>query len=1117
MGERVVTPKQSDAARARPTSAPVGRATGMSDLGSVPVAGGCQFDFASIPLTAPQIQRKPADGSPGDSSEEEADRIADDMLSGRHLWLRPAGPAASPGSAAGWPVAEDRIQDAEAALSGGQPLPDGLRARFEPVLGMDLGRVRVHHGPPAAQAAAALRARGFAYGPHVVFGAGQYAPGTGEGLRLLAHELAHVVQQGMAGAPRVDRANAADPRLPATLPEALSHATASAAAIGAALTSLAGSPDKRSQNVPLLVAQKALTIRPLTPRHDSTVATPLAPNPPINFFPGSADYSGSVVLPPDTTHHISPSRTHISIRARDHANIDHLLPAGDIEGRVVGAVSEVAHTMAPQRVGPSTTFDLYRARFNSLYRQAPFTALPELFDPTLSSRGPKTERSRRVFEAIHRENAAFAAAYDGNVGGLKEQVDRYQGPEGLNLLDSPGLQRLREVFFGFTVPVPAASFAAFRAVVTAAARPLTAEDRDEVDRSLDWQLLVDRHLTSNARRDEIKNIIRTATAAPPPPPAPPAVGAPPPVGGAVTPQSFVDSVTLGGPAAPVPAIARTQPVTLTPRSGQPNPAVIISSQTTVTPAASVAGANVSPASVWPPAAVAGTPFVPNIAVTGPIALDAQLALVNGPQGLVPSVPIPRFRFTIDDRRQANLGANWQPAIEFNDGARQSPFIVGSTPRYVGGAQTIGVRATMPVPPGTNPGLTLSIEARIDRGGAIVALPLRAAYPPNAAESALVPLILPAPAVMPFGGDPVDVVTRLLDATGALVSLRSVAMTILPDAVYPQVDAETAWNDDEAQLHDPAGFIGHLAAGVGAAPGLANMIDRPGHPGPIVIHPMVQRHDSAAYVTLENAGTPDPSEAAYLVATPPYAAHPDAPHTMVLPTGAGGFRVEAGGHPAYPGRFILLSRTPDVTLGVPRRSDAEVEIVAIHEATHFMDPTTGATPFEQYLVEFRAYWMDGRFGPPNLAVPVSPDHFRAEFDPREEPPGPKSPRAKAIFRLMYDDPKLYPFCKPNYDANTNRFREKVDSYLVPDGINLILSPQLEALRVRFTAGVGPSFAIFRAGVRAFFGVGPPPPGGVLSGPEQDFVTQSRAWRDQVDALAGATGAQKALLKTDMKIP
>ncbi|MEL6884220.1 MAG: DUF4157 domain-containing protein [Pseudomonadota bacterium] len=79
--------------------------------------------------------------------------------------------------------------------SGGQGLPTSARRYFEPRFGADFSDVRVHTGPRAQAAAKALNARAFTTGRDVVFGPGEYAPGTRRGGELLAHELTHVIQQ----------------------------------------------------------------------------------------------------------------------------------------------------------------------------------------------------------------------------------------------------------------------------------------------------------------------------------------------------------------------------------------------------------------------------------------------------------------------------------------------------------------------------------------------------------------------------------------------------------------------------------------------------------------------------------------------------------------------------------------------------------------------------------------------------------------------------------------------------------------------------------------------------------------------------------------------------------
>lgn len=83
--------------------------------------------------------------------------------------------------------------------SPGQPLDAATRASMEPRFGHDLSQVRVHTDARAAKSADEVNALAYTVGSDVVFGARQYAPGTSEGRRLMAHELTHVVQQSQKG------------------------------------------------------------------------------------------------------------------------------------------------------------------------------------------------------------------------------------------------------------------------------------------------------------------------------------------------------------------------------------------------------------------------------------------------------------------------------------------------------------------------------------------------------------------------------------------------------------------------------------------------------------------------------------------------------------------------------------------------------------------------------------------------------------------------------------------------------------------------------------------------------------------------------------------------------
>jgi hypothetical protein len=77
----------------------------------------------------------------------------------------------------------------------GRPLSAATRAQLEPRFGHDFSQVKVHSDERAALSAAALQAQAYTVGSHIIFGAGRYQPHTSSGQRLIAHELAHVVQQ----------------------------------------------------------------------------------------------------------------------------------------------------------------------------------------------------------------------------------------------------------------------------------------------------------------------------------------------------------------------------------------------------------------------------------------------------------------------------------------------------------------------------------------------------------------------------------------------------------------------------------------------------------------------------------------------------------------------------------------------------------------------------------------------------------------------------------------------------------------------------------------------------------------------------------------------------------
>lgn len=86
----------------------------------------------------------------------------------------------------------ERIQQEQGS---GQAIEPGVRAEMSAGLGYDLDEVRVHTGSPADSLSRQVSARAFTTGNDIFFRDGEYAPETGTGRELLAHELTHVIDQ----------------------------------------------------------------------------------------------------------------------------------------------------------------------------------------------------------------------------------------------------------------------------------------------------------------------------------------------------------------------------------------------------------------------------------------------------------------------------------------------------------------------------------------------------------------------------------------------------------------------------------------------------------------------------------------------------------------------------------------------------------------------------------------------------------------------------------------------------------------------------------------------------------------------------------------------------------
>ena len=174
--------------------------------------------WQSLALRPFGVQPKLAVSSSSDPEEREADRVADQVMSEASTRSPLAGISITNASASAQRKCRPCEEEKEAKVQfkeqpgahnstalnpaavrhvldqPGDPLGSNTRSFFEPRLGHDLSHVRVHVGAQAAASARALNATAYTLGQDIVFAPAKYAPRTTAGKRLLAHELAHVVQ-----------------------------------------------------------------------------------------------------------------------------------------------------------------------------------------------------------------------------------------------------------------------------------------------------------------------------------------------------------------------------------------------------------------------------------------------------------------------------------------------------------------------------------------------------------------------------------------------------------------------------------------------------------------------------------------------------------------------------------------------------------------------------------------------------------------------------------------------------------------------------------------------------------------------------------------------------------
>lgn len=159
------------------------------------------------------IQARLEVNNPNDRFEQEADSVAERVVSGESSIQRKCTDCEKEGELQMKPLVQLKTnsnesehevqpwvqQQIESSRGSGKSLPSQTRSFMESGIGADFQHVSIHTGTEAVQMNRDLGAKAFTVGNDIYFNSGQYSPETGEGKKLLAHELTHTVQQGASG------------------------------------------------------------------------------------------------------------------------------------------------------------------------------------------------------------------------------------------------------------------------------------------------------------------------------------------------------------------------------------------------------------------------------------------------------------------------------------------------------------------------------------------------------------------------------------------------------------------------------------------------------------------------------------------------------------------------------------------------------------------------------------------------------------------------------------------------------------------------------------------------------------------------------------------------------
>jgi Domain of unknown function (DUF4157) len=976
-------------------------------------------------------------------------------------------------------------------LGEAQRLDPAASARLGQAFGTTFEGVRVHTGPEAAHTTRQHDALALTVGNDIAFAHGQYRPNTLEGDALIAHELAHVMQQRAAR------------HRPATAEPGSSHDEDAHRAAAGALPSLYGAGSAGARHRPSLSAP--LSIQRCSKKHKITDPFALSVDAKLRLTPPEKAAAFSLVRGLNGAKAGDAALRDAIDEWQDEGLIDRadmfdlvaLQELGEertwptvvknfSEGAHSGAFSvpgmppvgkdalqEYCLVTAGGVAGPATVEATYRNRFSAKWDIAPYAALPADFDPTLDSKGPRNRRARKIFEDLYAD-PSVKSAYDNDVpAGFRLLCDTLVGPEGLNLLASSRLQELARALGGPAVNaagVPDAPYVALVAAVRPKAQALNAADRAAIASSHSWRSLVDAKVagptpaaTADLRSDlwTVVTTSRAPVAPVAPPPAPPPAAEPAPVLTAGE-KTFVQHITIAAPVAQN-AQSDKHPLVFDIHSTVPNPSLVARRKVVVEPEAQVVDGQ-EDESAWP----IGDMARPHTAKVTPDA-GGPPSTVFTAKLTMPPVAAADFAekstsVTVTDKRLDWFKANISAGATVMDENERKVLAPGSVVPYFGGQLPFRVAPTLSAL--ENPGLLLEMDGELKKGGVLFAPIPRRPFPPGAQSAPLFDTVLQQPGVPPAVPENMQLTVRFYSgpAPGMLVHTIVLPFDIAP-ALPPAADAAIL-AADTLELNKPIATPGTFLFDMltAAPPGSPQaLVAQAAAAGSLKVGACIVRSDSAAWMTARGFGAFTGQHVAYALG------QLDDAHTMEAVPDAIGWRT-----PTFPDS-VFLNLTPNTHNPGLKRTHAEMAGMLAHEGIHALDRRPPGD-WGSYVTEFRAYWVMGM----GAAEPTAPD-------PTMSNRGPKSPRARRIFEHLYGSP-AYPFVQRAYDSDPG-FRDRVDNYLYPDGINLTLSVALADLRKEIESYTGVNYPAKRATVAAKYAA--------LSAADKNEITRNREWRDLVE--------------------